>query len=75
MLIVILFLSSRSVLTMTDISSVRIRLHQSNSDSKRPAPTFRSIISFIDDGYDKSDWNQCSSSELLSNKLADQKKL
>ncbi len=43
------FLSSRSVLTMTDISSVGIRLRQLNSDSKRPTPTVRSIFSFIDD--------------------------
>jgi len=33
---------------MTDISSVGIRLHQSNSDSKRPTPTVRLIFSFID---------------------------
>jgi len=33
---------------MTNVSSVRIQLHQSNSNSKRPAPTLQSIFSFID---------------------------
>jgi len=35
----------------TDVSSVRIRLSQSNSDSTRPAPTLPSIFSFIDDRH------------------------
>jgi len=47
-LIVILFLSSQSVLMTTNISSVGLWLHQSNSNSKRPAPTLWSIFSFID---------------------------
>jgi len=48
-LIVVQTLSSRSVITTTDVSSVGIRLSQSNSDSTRPVPTVRSILSFIDD--------------------------
>jgi len=48
-LIVVLFSSSRSVVTKTDVSSVGIRLRQSNSDSNTPTPTVRSILSFIDD--------------------------
>jgi len=48
-LIVVLFSSSRSVVTKTDVSSVGIRLCQSNSDSKRLTPTVRSILSFIDE--------------------------
>jgi len=33
---------------MTDVSSVGIQLHQSNSDSKRLATTLQSIFSLID---------------------------
>jgi len=51
MLIVVQTLSSRSVITTTDVSSVGIRLSQSNSDSTRLAPTLQSIFSFIDVCY------------------------
>jgi len=53
-LIVVLFSSSRSVVTKTDVSSVGIWLRQSNSDSNTPTPTVQSILSFID-----ASWNAC----------------
>jgi len=48
MLIVVQTLSSQSVITTTDVSSVGIQLSQSNYDSMRPAPTLQLIFSFID---------------------------
>jgi len=54
-LILVLFLSSQSVITTTNISSVRIWLRQSNSNSKRPTPTVRCIRSFIDERR----WHDC----------------